>query len=36
MSVKVLNDFMDDFGHRKDIDKKFYLLRAYKKLKESL
>ncbi len=34
MSVKILNDFMAEFGHRKDIDKKFHVLLEYKKLKE--
>lgn len=36
MNVKILNDFMAEFGHRKDIDKKFRVLIAYKKLKEVL
>lgn len=33
MSVKILNDFIAEFGHRNDIDSKFHVLIAYKKIK---
>lgn len=40
MSVEILNDFMKDFGHLvkkgSKYDKKFNILKSYKKLKESL
>ncbi|MEG0873520.1 MAG: hypothetical protein RSD06_05045 [Bacilli bacterium] len=40
MSVKVLNDFMRDFGHLvkkgSKYDKKFNALKSYKKIKESM
>lgn len=32
MSIKILQDFIKEFKH-KDIDKKFYALRMYKKIK---
>lgn len=32
MSIKILQDFIEEFKH-KDIDKKFYALRMYKKIK---
>lgn len=35
MDIKILQSFIKEFGD-KDIDKKFHILRAYKKLKEEL
>ena len=35
MNIKILQDFIEEFKH-KDIDKKFHVLRAYKKIKEVL
>lgn len=32
MSIKILQDFVEEFKD-KDIDKKFYALRMYKKIK---
>lgn len=33
MSVKILQSFIKEFRHH-DIDKKFYLLKEYKKIKD--
>ncbi len=35
MSIKILQDFIKEFGY-KDIDKKFYTLKMYKKIKEAM
>ena len=32
MTIKILQDFIEEFKN-KDIDKKFYALRMYKKIK---
>ena len=32
MNIKILQDFIEEFKN-KDIDKKFYALRMYKKIK---
>ena len=32
MSIKILQDFINEFKH-KDIDRKFYALKMYKKIK---
>lgn len=32
MNIKILQDFIEEFKN-KDIDKKFYALRRYKKIK---
>ena len=32
MNIKILQDFIEEFEN-KDIDKKFYALRMYKKIK---
>ena len=34
MNIKILQDFIEEFKDKdKDIDKKFYALRMYKKIK---
>ena len=34
MKVKTIQDFIKEFKHIKDIDKKFYALKMYEKIKE--